>query len=129
MRLRISAAAVALGLCLPAQAYAQDVAKGETIFKKCQICHEVGPTAKVKVGPVLNDVIGRTAGTFPGFAYSPAMKEAGEKGLVWSDETIAKYLDSPRDFVPKNKMAFVGLKKEDERADVIAFLHKNSAPK
>jgi cytochrome c len=129
MRLRISAAAVTLVLCLPVQAFAQDAAKGETIFKKCQICHEVGPTAKVKVGPILNDVIGRQAGTLPGFAYSPAMKEAGEKGMTWTDENLAKYLENPRDFVPKNKMAFVGLKKEDERADVLAYLKKFSPPK
>ena len=129
MRLTIAAAAVALALCLPAQTFAQDAAKGETVFKKCQICHEVGPTAKVKVGPILNDVIGRKAATLPGFAYSPAMKEAGEKGLAWTDESISKYLENPRDFVPKNKMAFVGLKKEDERADVIAYLKKYTAPK
>jgi len=129
MRLTIAAAAAALALCLPAQTFAQDAAKGETVFKKCQICHEVGPTAKVKVGPILNDVVGRKAGTLPGFAYSPAMKEAGEKGLAWTDESISKYLENPRDFVPKNKMAFVGLKKEDERADVIAYLKKYTAPK
>lgn len=129
MRLRISAAAVTLVLCLPVQAFAQDAAKGETIFKKCQICHDVGPTAKVKIGPILNDVIGRQAGTLPGFAYSPAMKEAGEKGMTWTDENLAKYLENPRDFVPKNKMAFVGLKKEDERADVLAYLKKFSPPK
>jgi cytochrome c len=129
MRISIAAAAVTIALCLPVQAFAQDAAKGETVFKKCQICHEVGPSAKVKVGPILNDVIGRKAATLPGFAYSPAMKEAGEKGLTWTDESIAKYLENPRDFVPKNKMAFVGLKKEDERADVIAFLKKHSAPK
>jgi cytochrome c len=129
MRLRISTAAMTLVLCLPVQAFAQDAAKGETIFKKCQICHEVGPTAKVKVGPILNDVIGRQAGTLPGFAYSPAMKEAGEKGITWTDENLAKYLENPRDFVPKNKMAFVGLKKEDERADVLAYLKKFSPGK
>ena len=125
MRLTIAAAA-ALALCLPAQTFAQDAAKGETVFKKCQICHEVGPTAKVKVGPILNDVIGRKAATLPGFAYSPAMKEAGEKGMTWTDENLAKYLENPREFIPKNKMAFVGLKKEDERADVLAYLKKFS---
>jgi cytochrome c len=129
MRLKIAAAAVTLALCVPVQAFAQDAAKGEVTFKKCQICHEVGPAAKVKVGPILNDVIGRKAGTLPGFAYSPAMKEAGEKDLTWSDENIGKYLENPREFVPKNKMAFVGLKKEDERADVLAYLKKFSAPK
>ena len=129
MILKISAAAVALVVSLPAQGFAQDAAKGETVFKKCQICHEVGPSAKVKVGPILNEVIGRKAGTLPGFAYSPAMKEAGEKGMEWTDENLAKYLENPRDFIAKNKMAFVGLKKEDERADVIAYIKKFSPPK
>jgi cytochrome c len=129
MKLKSAAIAVTFALCLPVQAFAQDAAKGETVFKKCAICHEVGPTAKVKVGPILNDVIGRKAGSAPGFQYSPAMKEAGEKGLTWTDETISKYLENPREFVAKNKMAFVGLKKEDERADVIAYLKKNSAGK
>jgi cytochrome c len=129
MRSNIALAAVALALCLPVEAFAQDAAKGETIFKKCAICHEVGPSAKVKVGPILNDVVGRQAGTLAGFAYSPAMKEAGEKGLVWNDESLGKYLENPKEFVPKNKMAFVGLKKEDERADVIAYLKKFSPGK
>jgi cytochrome c len=129
MRFKFTVATVALAVCLPIQAYAQDAAKGETVFKKCQICHDVGPTAKVKVGPILNDVIGRQAGTLPGFAYSPAMKEAGEKGMTWTDENLSKYMENPRDFVPKNKMAFVGLKKEDERADVLAYLKKFSPPK
>ena len=129
MRSNIAAAAVALALCLPVKAFAQDATKGEVVFKKCAICHEVGPTAKVKVGPILNDVIGRQAGTLPGFAYSPGMKEAGEKGLAWNDESLGKYLENPKEFVPKNKMAFVGLKKEDERADVIAYLKKFSPGK
>jgi cytochrome c2 len=121
-----SAAVVALGLCVPGHAFAQDAKAGETVFKKCQICHAVGPDAKAKVGPVLNDVIGAKAGTREGFKYSPAMVEAGEKGLVWNDETIGKYLENPRDFIPKNKMAFVGVKKEDERANVIAYLKQFS---
>ena len=93
MRLKISAAAVTLVLCLPGQAFAQDAAKGEAIFKKCQICHDVGPSAKTKIGPILNDVIGRKAGASADFKYSPAMKEAGEKGLAWTDENISKFMD------------------------------------
>jgi len=99
-----------------------DAAKGEKVFKKCAACHAVGEGAKNKVGPVLNGVIGRTAGTAPDYNYSAAMKEAGAKGLVWNDETLHKYLESPKEFVPGNKMAFPGLKKEDERDDVIAYL-------
>lgn len=99
-----------------------DAAKGENVFKKCKICHQVGEGAKNQVGPQLNGIIGRKAGSLADFNYSPAMKEAGEKGLVWNEESIAKYVENPKDFVAKNKMAFVGLKKEDERADVIAYL-------
>ncbi|MCC0057466.1 MAG: cytochrome c family protein [Rhodobiaceae bacterium] len=100
-----------------------DAAKGENVFKKCRACHEIGEGAKVKVGPVLNGVIGRTAGTSEGFTkYSDAMKEAGAGGLVWNEETLAQYLADPKQFVPKNKMAFAGLKKEDDIADVIAYL-------
>jgi cytochrome c len=99
-----------------------DVAKGENSFKKCKICHQVGDTAKNGVGPQLNGIVGRKAGTAEGFAYSPAMKAEGEKGLVWDDASLAKYIENPKDFVPQNKMAFVGIKQEAERADVIAYL-------
>ena len=62
-----------------------DAVKGEKVFKKCKACHAVGEGAKNKIGPMLNDLIGRKAGTVEGFKYSPAMKEAGEKGLMWTD--------------------------------------------
>jgi cytochrome c len=123
MKIAVQLAVVAAIASLSTTAMAEgDPAKGENVFKKCKICHQVGEGAKNQVGPQLNGIIGRKAGSLPDFAYSPAMKEAGEKGLVWSEETIAKYSENPKDFVPKNKMAFVGLKKEDERADVIAYL-------
>jgi cytochrome c len=116
--------AVAAAICgLSSAAMAEgDVAKGENVFKKCKICHQVGEGAKNQVGPQLNGVVGRKAGSLADFSYSPAMKEAGDKGLVWDEANLAKYVENPKDFVPKNKMAFVGLKKEDERADVIAYL-------
>ncbi|MGE0231302.1 MAG: cytochrome c family protein [Flavobacteriaceae bacterium] len=104
-----------------------DAAKGEEVFKKCRACHEVGEGAKAKVGPVLNGVIGRTAGTSEGFTqYSEAMKEAGAGGLVWNEETLSQYLANPKQFVSKNKMAFAGLKKDDDIADVIAYLKQFS---
>jgi cytochrome c len=123
MKIAVQLAIVAAIAGLSTAAMAEgDVAKGENVFKKCKVCHQVGEGAKNQVGPQLNGIIGRKAGSLPDFAYSPAMKEEGEKGLVWSEESIAKYVENPKDFVPKNKMAFVGLKKEDERADVIAYL-------
>jgi cytochrome c2 len=103
-------------------AHAQDVAAGEKVFKKCAACHAVGEGAKNKVGPEQNALFGRTAGTAPDYNYSQAMKDAGAKGLVWNEETLGKYLENPKEFIPGNKMAFPGLKKEDERKNVIAYL-------
>jgi cytochrome c2 len=112
----------ALALASGAAHAAGDAAKGADVFKKCKVCHEVGETAKDKVGPTLNGVIGRKIGTEGTFAYSPALKEAGEKGQTWTEENLDKYLTDPRTFMPGNKMAFAGLKKEEDRANVIAYL-------
>lgn len=107
-------------------AIADDAEKGEQVFRKCRVCHQVGDSAKNIVGPQLNDIIGRHAGTIEGFNYSAAMKTAGEEGLVWNEENLMKYLKNPREFLPKNKMAFAGLKDDDDRKDVIAYLKKFS---
>jgi cytochrome c len=100
---------------------------GAEVFKKCHACHEVGPDAKNKVGPELNGVVGRKAGTVEKFSYSPANKNAGAKGLVWTDEVLSKYLENPLAFMPGTKMAFAGLKDERDRRDVIAYLKKFAA--
>lgn len=128
---------------LPAgAALAQDAAAGEQVFKKCMTCHRIGDGAKNAVGPLLNGVIGRQAGTVEGFAYSPLNKAAGENSLVWTDELINAYLPDPNAFLVKfltdkgkpelakgsTKMAFK-LPSEKERADVIAYLKKFSPPK
>jgi cytochrome c len=121
--------AVAAAICsISAGAKAEgDATKGENTFKKCKICHQIGEGAKNAVGPVLTGVVGRKAGTGEGFNYSPAMKKAGEDGTTWTEENIDKYLTDPKGFIPQNKMAFVGLKQPDERADVIAYLKKFSS--
>lgn len=103
-------------------AVAQDVSRGEQIFKKCRACHAIGDGAVNKVGPLLTGVFGRKAGKIEDFNYSKAMKAAGAKGLVWDDTSLADYLEAPTKYLPKNKMAFVGIKDETERADLIAFL-------
>jgi cytochrome c len=92
---------------------------GATVFKKCMACHQIGPNAKISVGPVLNGVVGRPAGTYPNYAYSPANKNSG---ITWDEATLAKYLPNPQAFLPGTKMTFVGLPKPQEVADVIAFL-------
>ena len=106
---------------------AQDVAAGEKVFNKCKACHMVGDGAKHRVGPSLNDVFGRTAGTADGYRYSKAMVEAGEGGLEWNAETISEYLADPRSYVKGNKMPFAGLKKDEDIANVIAYLKTFSA--
>ena len=128
VRLAIFGAAMAAGTAFAVSAaQAQDVAKGEQIFKRCAVCHGIGDTTK-PVGPTLNDVIGRVAGTQEDFLdkYSDAMKEAGENGLVWTEAEIDEYITNPRQKVPGNKMAFPGLRKEDERANVIAYIKQFS---
>ncbi|MCB1528216.1 MAG: cytochrome c family protein [Hyphomicrobiaceae bacterium] len=103
-------------------AMAEDLANGAKVFRKCRACHDAGPMARNKVGPVLNGVYGRTAGTFPDFNYSKAMVEAGGKRLVWDEVTLNGYLEAPTTYLPKNKMAFTGIKDEGERADLIGYL-------
>jgi cytochrome c len=113
---------------IPGSASAQEgnAEDGAEVFKKCRACHDVGPDARNKVGPKLNDIIGRKAGAVDGFAYSDANKAAGAKGLAWSQDTLLKYLEQPLSFMPGTKMAFAGLKDEQDRKDVIAYLKKFS---
>ena len=119
---RAALAAAGLLLAVPADASAQDATAGEKVFMRCKTCHAVGEGAKNRVGPHLNDVLGRTAGALPDFKYSPAMTEAGKGGLAWNEETLAALLADPRGFVKGTKMAFAGLKKEEDLANLTAYL-------
>lgn len=100
---------------------AGDAAKGEKVFKKCAACHSL-EAGKKKIGPSLANVIGRKAGSVDGFKYSKAMVAYGESGAVWTAETLDPYLENPRKTVKGTRMAFPGLRKPQERADVIAFI-------
>jgi cytochrome c len=133
MRRRLHASLTALALAglvlaAPGTAAAQDgnAEEGAEVFKKCRACHDVGPDAKNKVGPLLNGIIGRKAGTIDGFAYSDANKTAGSGGLVWTEDVLFKYLENPLTFMKGTKMAFAGLKDAQDRKDVIAYLKKFS---
>ena len=117
--LSVIAAAAVLLAAGPASA-AGDAAKGAKVFNKCKACHFVDKE-KNKVGPSLVGLFGRTAGTVEGYKYSDAMKSSG---IVWSAETLGEYLKSPKTMVPGTKMTFVGLKKDDDVEDVIAYLEE-----
>jgi cytochrome c len=117
--LRLVVAAGAL-LALPTLALAQDAEAGKKVFTKCAPCHSIGPGATNKVGPNLNGVIGRKAGTEEGFAYSDAMKAAG---WTWDEATFKEYIADPKKKVPGNKMLFPGVKDELERDDLYAYLN------
>jgi cytochrome c len=119
-----------------------DPAKGKQVFNQCMTCHRIGPDAKSMVGPVLTGVIGRQSGTYPGFSYSDLNKNAGENGLVWSEDLIFQYLPDPNAFLKKfltdkgkedlatgsTKMTFK-LANEQQRKDVIAYIKTFSPDK
>lgn len=102
------------------------VENGEVLYQKCAGCHEVGEDARNKVGPQLNGIFGRTAGTVEGFRYSNAFQRAGSKGLEWHAEELDVFLENPKQLVPGTRMSFRGFKDPNERADVIAYLRRYS---
>ncbi len=106
-------------LAVPGIAAAQDSAAGKTSFAKCQVCHAVGAGAKNKLGPELNGLAGRKAGTAAGYQYSPAMKNAG---FAWDQTSFAAFIANPRGKIPGNKMVFAGIKDETEIANLWAYL-------
>ena len=107
-------------------AHAGDAVKGAKIYKKCVSCHMIGDGAKNRVGPHLNGIIGREIGAIADYKYSKAMVKYAATAKVWSEENLAAYLESPRKVVKGGRMAFAGLRKEKDRADVIAYLKENA---
>ena len=125
MRHTISALTLVAGLiATAAPAAAQDVAAGEKSFSKCRPCHMIGENAKNGVGPVLNGVIGRPAGTVEGYNYSPANKGSG---LTWDDATFLEYIAAPNAKIKGTKMAFAGIKDPVEAANLLAYLQQFDA--
>ncbi|MEM7746650.1 MAG: c-type cytochrome [Pseudomonadota bacterium] len=134
----IAAAAMLSGLSFSSAHAEGDAKAGEKIFKRCATCHMVGAKAKKKIGPPLNDLFGKQAGTFEGFKYSAVMVALGEAGLKWNPEDFAGYVGNPKKWLPvkakemgldckklkkcRNRMAFVGLKKKKDMDNLIAFL-------
>jgi cytochrome c len=105
-------------------ALAQDAEKGATVFKKCAICHKIGPGATNLVGPELNGLDGRHSGSVAGFSYSDANKNSG---IVWSEATFKEYIQDPRAKVPGTKMIFPGIKNEQEISDLWAYVKQYDA--
>ncbi len=103
---------------------AQDVAAGEQSFNKCRPCHDVGEDAKVKLGPPLNGLDGRKAGTVEGFNYSDANKNSG---ITWNQATFKQYINNPAAMVPGTRMAFSGIKDDGEVASLWAYVNQFTA--
>jgi cytochrome c len=119
MRTLTIAACTGAMMIAAAAARAQDAKHGAQVFATyCAMCHSTLAGRNV-MGPSLNGVVGRKAGTMAGFNYSPAMQTSG---VVWSEASLDSYLAAPKTFVPKNRMSFPGLPAARDRADLIAFL-------
>lgn len=116
--------AVAVWAMMTSGALAQDAAAGEKVFAVCKACHQIGENAKIAVGPVLNGVIGRRAGTYPGYSYSDANKNFG---LTWDEATFREYIKDPKAKVPGTKMIYAGLKDEQKATDLLAYLKQFDA--
>ena len=120
-------AAVLLAL-LPAAAAADgDPARGERVFQRCYACHSVDPAEAGLPGPNLHGIVGRRAGTRPGFEYSPALRALAGRGQVWTPAALDAFLADPLAVAPDNAMGFFGLRSERDRADLIAYLRQTSA--
>ncbi len=129
MQFRAFAAAAVLLSVLASPALAEgDPVKGAKVFRKCKACHVVDEE-KNRVGPHLVGIIDRPVATVDGFKYSKAMVEFGSDGQVWDVETLTVYLKKPKDLIKKTSMAFVGIKKDKDIENIIAYLQDPSAAK
>ncbi|MCZ4280661.1 cytochrome c family protein [Kiloniella laminariae] len=114
---------IALGLSFTVSAAAAaDVAAGKKVFNKCKACHAIG---KSKIGPDLAGIINRPAASIEGFKYSDPMQNSG---LTWTEENLATFLKKPKALVPGTRMAFAGLKKDDDIQNLIAYLKEATVP-
>ena len=128
-KLTLSVAVLASAMAATSAARAQDVAAGETSFKKCTPCHSIGEGAKNKVGPELNGIDGRHSGTAEGYSYSDANKNSG---ITWNKDQFLEYIKDPKAKVPGTKMTFAGIKNQNEINNLWAYVSsfdKDGKPK
>ncbi len=121
MKSVLTAGALVVSLAMPALANG-DAEKGEKVFKKCKACHQVGEGAKNRVGPILNGIVGKAAGSDEEFKYSDALAEKAAEGLVWDEASLTEFLAKPKNFIKGTKMSFAGLRKDDDIENLIAYL-------
>src|ERR671916_3205082 len=119
MTMRVFILAFSAATLVAMSGHAQDPAAGERVFAQCRACHQVGENAKNAVGPILNGLFGRTAGTVEGYSYSPANKNSG---ITWDEAIFSEYIKDPKAKVPGTKMVYAGLKDEQRINDLIAFM-------
>jgi cytochrome c len=119
------AAGLLSAAALPAPVAAEaDPTRGEAVFRKCAACHTLEANGRNRVGPRLHGLFGRQAGAVGDFRYTAALKNSG---LVWDDTTLDAFLKDSEAFVPGTKM-YGGLAIDRDRADLIAYLRRATAP-
>lgn len=104
-----------------------DAVRGKKVFRKCMACHTVKKDGRSRIGPNLWGIVDGAAGAVEGYKYSEALIERAEAGLVWDAESLDAYLRKPREFLKGGKMVFAGLRKEQDRLDVITYLREEGA--
>lgn len=116
-----AACAITTAVGIWGAAQAQDADLGKRTFNQCRACHTV-EAGKNRVGPSLHGVVGRVPGTLEGYKFSPAMIEFGSDGKTWTEAQLDEYLISPRTIVKGSRMVYPGLRKPEDRANLIAYL-------
>ncbi len=123
---RAIAALASLFALAAAPSMAQDASgnaeAGQKVFTQCRACHTIDKGGRATVGPNLFGIIGRTAGTFEGFRYSPPMQAKRAENFVWTEENLRAYIRDPKAVVPRGSMSYVGLKNEQQLNDLMAYL-------
>ncbi|MDB5412365.1 MAG: cytochrome c family protein [Rubritepida sp.] len=125
MRVLMVVAAL-LALAPFGRASAQDADAGQRVFNQCRACHTINQSGRSGVGPNLYGIWGRPAGSIEGFRYSAPMREKATAGLVWNEETLAAYITDPKAVVPGGSMSYPGLRNEQQRNDLLAYLQRAS---